>query len=156
MGKIAGIKDKSLETYGEKSGQPTISTESATNTVPVLIGSASVSLLPSGPIDAGGSSERIIIMFSGVFQWSYSEGIPSPSTCTVGIYLDGSPTPIYSISVRVLSTTIYPNPAEPTPFSLFYETPLNGAHEVDIRALVGGDLGAYASNGSLVLISTPV
>ena len=73
MGKIAGIKDKSLETYPDKSGQPTISTQAVVNNTPVqLLKTPPTSLLPDGPIEAGGSGESIIVMFSGVFQWPAS------------------------------------------------------------------------------------
>lgn len=163
MGKIAGIKDKSLETYPDKSGQPTISTQAVVNNTPVqLLKTPPTSLLPDGPIEAGGSGESIIVMFSGVFQWPASgsgEGSsPEYAIITVGIYLDG--TLAYSIMVFVPASNIYPTiPPAPTPFSLFWKAPANGVHDIDVKAYVSGGpdaVVAYANTGSIVLISTPV
>ncbi len=164
MGKIAGIKDKSLETYPDKSGQPTISTYGKENNNPVLLVVTTPTSLLTGaaPVEAGGSGDRIIVMFSGVLQWPASgsgEGqSPENATITVGIYLDGSPA--YSIQAFVPASNLpNVNPPAPVPFSLFWETPADGAHAVDVKAFVNsGGLAAlaYAAQGSLVLISTPV
>ncbi len=164
MGKIAGIKDKSLETYPDKSGQPTISTYGKVNTTPTLLGlTTPISLLTgAAPVEAGGSGDRIIVMFSGVFQWPASSGgegqAPESATITVGIYLDGSPA--YSIQAFVPASNLFPtSPPAPVPFSLFWETPADGAHAVDVKAFVnsgGAAALAYAAQGSLVLITTPV
>jgi hypothetical protein len=157
MGKIANIKNKSPETYPDNSGKPVIHTESAVNTTPVSFGPTPISILPDGPIESGASDARIIVMFSGQIQWSaFSEGGPSASVVSVGIFLDGIST--YNISVAVPATNAFPTtPPAPTPFSLFWESTTDGAHEVDIRATdtTIGNI-AYAVNGSLVLISTPV
>jgi hypothetical protein len=159
MGKLAGIKGKSPEAYPpDFSGQPTISSQSVVNKTPVnFINTPPVSLLPDGPIDAGSAEERIIVMFSGQLQWPNSSEVPGNSTVAVGIYLDGSPTPAYSIVAFVPSSGgIFPSPPQPVPFSLFWETPTDGAHEVDIKANCTTATGATATNGSLVLITTPV
>lgn len=164
MGKIAGIKDKSLETYPDKSGQPTISTYGKENSDPVLLVVTTPTSLLTGaaPVEAGGSGDRIIVMFSGVLQWPASgsgEGqSPENATITVGIYLDGSPA--YSIQAFVPASNLFPNiPPAPVPFSLFWETPVDGVHAVDVKAFVnsgGLAAAAYAAQGSLVLITTPV
>jgi len=159
MSKIAGIKDKSLETYGERSGQPTISTESLTYPTPIPLSTVltnPTSLLPAGPIEAGGSGDRIIVMFSGVLQRAAGESGPATAVAKIGIYLDGSSTPSYFISVFVPATNAPPTtPPLPTPFSLFWETPANGAYEVDVKAVTTSG-ACYAANGSIVLITTPV
>lgn len=160
MGKIAGIKGKSPEAYPpDNTGKPTISTESAVNPGPVALGLAPAlpSLLPDGPIEAGSAGERIIVMFSGALQWPGGDEGPASATVTVGIYLDGSSTPAYSIPIFLPSSTVSPNPPQPVSFSLFWETPTDGVHAVDVKAQVtSGGPGADEVNGSLVLISTPV
>jgi len=159
MGKIAGIKNKSLETYPELSGQPTISTESVTNVGPVTATiSALFSLLPHGPLEAGGSTDRIIVMFSGQFEWPNATEVHTSTTATVGVYLDGSLTPSYIISVYVPDGGTNPltNPPAPVPFSLYWETSADGAHTVDIKAQATPGTAVYAANCSLVLITTPV
>ncbi len=157
MGKIAGIKDKSLETYPEKNGPPSLSTQSVVNTTPVTATTTALfSLLPDGPLEAGGSGDRIIVMFSGQLQWPNATEVAAPATVAVGIYLDGSSSPSYSISVYVPASNVFPaTPPQPIPFSLFWETPADGQHSVDIKAQAGAGTGVYAANGSLVLISTP-
>ncbi len=160
MGKLAGIKGKSPDAYPpDNLGQPTISTQSVVNSnfvdIPTNNASPPASLLPAGPIQAGGAQERIIVMFSGQLQWPNASEIPGNSTIGVGIYLDGSL--VYSIIAFVASSsTVRPDlPIAPVPFSLFWETPANGIHTVDIKAK--GTLGAaVGANGSLVLITTPV
>jgi|GEM_PF-1423101 len=165
MGKIANIHNKSPETYPEKSGQPTIFTDSRL-TLPVnIFGDAfSTSLLPD-VVASGGNEARIIVMYSGQLQWPYVLVDGSPvagfAVITVGIYLDTSTTPAYSIEVFVPVSNISPaTPPQPVPFSLFWETPSNGEHTIDIRAIwtagTGTTAGAWSVNGSLVLITTPV
>ncbi len=159
MGKLAGIKGKSPDAYPPDSlGQPTISTQSVVNRTPVnFINTPPVSLLPNGPIEAGGAGERIIVMFSGQLQWPNNSEVPGNSTVAVGVYLDGSPTAFYSVVAFVPSSGgISPTQPQPVPFSLFWETSTNGAHKVDIKANCTTATGATAANGSLVLISTPV
>jgi hypothetical protein len=157
MGKIANIKNKSPETYPDNSGKPVIHTESAVNTTPVSFGPTPISILPDGPIESGASDARIIVMFSGQIQWSaFSEGGPSASVVSVQIFQGG--VPVYGISVAVPATNPFPTtPPAPTPFSMFWETPTDGAYEIDVKATDAtvGNI-AYAVNGSLVLISTPV
>jgi len=155
MGKIAGIRDRSFETYGEKSGQPTISTQSVVRAGPFTNVVTPFSLLPSGPIEAGGSGGRIIVMVSGQLQWPNTMETPAPSTCTVGIYLDG--TLNYSIQAFVPIGGI-PNVDLPQPvsFSLYWETATAGAHEVDVKVTPGVSTDIYAANVSVVLITTPV
>jgi len=160
MAKIAGIKGKSPEAYPpDDTGQPTISTYGTANATPIPLSTVltnPTSLLPAGPIEAGGSSDRIIVMFSGVLQWGFGESGPAPAVAKIGVYLDGSSTPSYFISVFVPATNAPPTtPAQPTPFSLFWETPVNGAHEVDVKAVTTSG-ACYAAQGSLVLITTPV
>lgn len=166
MGKIAGIKNKSPEAYPDNPGQPTISTYGKKNNNPVLLVVTTPTSLLTGaaPVEAGGSGDRIIVMFSGVLQWPASgsgEGqSPENATITVGIYLDSSGSPAYSIQAFVPASNLpNVNPPAPVPFSLFWETPADGAHAVDVKAFVNsGGLAAlaYAAQGSLVLISTPV
>ncbi len=165
MGKIAGIKGKSPDVYPpDNSGQPTIATESLT-TLPVNVFSdasppVSTSILPTALL-AGGNEDRVIVMYSGQLQWPYDlvDGSPSPAfaTITVGIYLDGSSTPAYSIVAFVPVSNIHPaTPPQPVPFSLFWETPSDGEHIVDVRATGTTGVGAWSVSGSLILISTPV
>jgi len=159
MGKISNFKNKSPETYTDKSGQPIISTESVTNLGPLTATSAALfSLLPHGPLEAGGSTDRIIVMFSGQLQWPNATEVHTATSATVGIYLDGSATPSYAISVYVPDGGTNPlsNPPAPVPFSLFWETPLEGTHTVDIKAQATPGTGVYAANCSLILITTPV
>ncbi len=158
MGKLAGIKGKSPEAYPpDNPGKPSISTQSSSVGPAISFGTVPVSLLPDGPIEAGDSGERVIVMYSGVLQWANSDESPAAVTVTVGIYLDGAGSPDYSISVFVPSTNFNPpaGAAEPTPFSLFWETPENSAHTVDVKANTVAN-GCYASSRSIVLISTPV
>jgi hypothetical protein len=166
MAKIAGIKGKSPEAYPpDNPGVPIIHTESLLTEPVEFVNTAPVSLLPDGPVEAGSSGDRIIVMFSGQLQWPFTLVDDAPVAdsviVTVGIYLDGSSTPAYSITAFVPASNVAPaTPIQPVPFSLFWETSADGAHEVDIKAEAEGTggavVGAWAVSGSLVLISTPV
>src|SRR5208282_1523450 len=148
MGKIAGIRGKSPEAYPpDNEGQPSISTQGVTNAGPLTSIASPFSLLPDGPIEAGGDGERIIVMFSGQLQWPNTEETGATSTVTVGIYMDG--TLEYSIKALVLTAPFSPNPPEPVPFSLFWETPSTGAHEIDIKVQPSASTNVYAANNSL-------
>ena len=80
-------------------------------------------------LDGAGSPD-----YSGVLQWPASgsgEGqSPESATITVGIYLDGSG--LFHSGLCAHRPNV--NPPAPIPFSLFWETPANGAHTVDVKA----------------------
>ncbi len=169
MGYIVRSKGKSPEAYPpDQGGQPVIATDSLL-TLPVnvfskLLPPASVSIIPT-TIPAGSDGERIIVMYSGQLQWPYAlvneEGpvvpVPSDETITVGIYLGPSTTPAYSITVFVPASNLSPvTPPQPVPFSLYWETPSDGEHVIDIRATAPTNNGVWSVSGSLILISTPV
>ena len=154
MGKIAGIRGKSPEAYPpDDTGKPSISTQSSSVGPAISFGTVPVSLLPNGPVEAGNPGERIIVMYSGVLQWANATEVATAVTVDVGIYLDGSPA--YSISAFVPGQTPNTFPTKPVPFSLFWETPTNGAHTVDVKANTVAN-SCYAASRSIVLISTPV
>lgn len=165
MGYIVRSKGKSPEAYPpDQGGQPVIATDSLL-TPPVNVFSslsppASVSIIPT-TIPAGSDGERIIVMYSGQLQWPYDlvddKPAPSDEIITVGIYLGPDTTPAYSITVFVPASNISPvTPPQPVPFSMYWETPSDGEHVIDIRATAPTDNGVWSASGSLIIISTPV
>lgn len=165
MGYIVRSKGKSPEAYPpDQGGQPVIATDSLL-TLPVNVFSSlsppdSVSIIPT-TIPAGSDGERIIVMYSGQLQWPYAlvddAPVPSAETITVGIYLGPDTTPAYSITVFVPASNISPvTPPQPVPFSMYWETPSDGEHVIDIRATAPTDNGVWSVSGSLIIISTPV
>src|SRR5208283_6113097 len=120
MAKIAGIKGQSPEAYPpDNTGQSTIHTQSLLTERVDFVGTLT-SLLPH-TLQAGGAEERIIVMFSGQIQWPNATEVAAAATVTAGIYLDGSSTPSYLITFFVPQSTVFPNPPQPVPSSLFWE-----------------------------------
>ena len=154
MSKLAGIKNKSPETYPGPRVKPTVvqSLSIANNSGGIQVGSAFATILPA-PLSFTPEvpGVKAVIMVSGVF------GTPSPSgQVTVAIILDptGSDTILLEAVVEV-------NSAEsPIPFSLVFETSVLSVGvpvtiDVQAKTAAGGDT-AVASGASLVIIATTV
>jgi hypothetical protein len=164
MAKIAGIKGQSPEAYSKPPGKRGVRTVGNSNTgVLVVLGNTSPgdSLLFDGiPISIeAAAGDRAIIMFTGSLQDPNATEVTASCNVNVGIYLDGSSTPVYSIN-PFLQFIDFPSDCI-LPISLYFETDelSAGSHTIDVRAFVSipdAGVGAKSQNNFTTVIVTPV
>jgi len=148
MSKIAGIKNKSPETYPSSPTKSNVlQTLSKFNTAPVTVVNGSFTSLFGGvgPISftAAVAGAFATIMVSGVLE-SASPAGPT----TVAIFVDT--VNVYEIQLEVQTA------GAPVPFSLVFETGslgVAGSHQVDVRAETSSGT-ASAIDTSVVVIVT--
>lgn len=163
MAKIAGIKGQSPEAYSKPPGKRGVRTISNSNTGTLIeIDDApGVSLLfEETPISIEAQAgDRAIIMFTGSLQNPNSEEVAASCNVNVGIYLDGSPTPVYSINPFLQFLDV---PTQSVlPISLHFETDVlaAGPHTIDVKAFVSiptSGVSCDSQNNFTVVIVTPV
>lgn len=143
MGKIAGLKNKSPETYPQSQAQPTIvQTLSGKNTSSVPLTNAFATILASPISFTPPAGAMTVVMVSGVID----SPSPTSETITVEILID------LSLAIEIVFDA---NPGDtPVPFSLVYETGiLTGTQTIDVQAKTGaGGATAVATDVSVVVI----
>lgn len=143
MSKIAGIKNKSPETYPEGVPVPTVlETLRNVNAGPVSLTTA-FAVIVAAPAFTPEVTAKATVMVSGVLQNASAAG-----PANVAIFSEGSP--VYTVQVEVQTA------GAPVPFSLTFEITGLTAHvteSIDVRAeMVSGT--ASAVDVSVVVIVT--
>lgn len=153
MSKLAGIKNKSPETYPGPRVKPTVVQSLSTNNPLDVTFNGTFATILTGPLSFTPEvpGVKALIMVSGVLQ------TPSPSgETTVAIILDpsGSDTILLEAVVEVSTSE------SPIPFSLVFETGVltTGVPvTIDVQAKTTSGSGtAVATDASLVIIATTV
>lgn len=147
MGKIAGLKNKSPETYPQSQAQPTI-VQTLGNVLALasLSNADFVNLVTPVAFEASGGA-RVVLLFSGYLD------TPAPGAVTVEVevQIDGDPA-VFTATFNTGDAT-----TTPTPFSFVFETASLGAgpHSIQIEAeTTSGGETVYARNNSVVAIVT--
>ena len=147
MGKIAGLKGRSPETYPNARNPGVVSTQAHVN--PDAVGTLTTGLttLLTSVIDVL-PGPKALVMYSGVVSVSSSGAI-----VTVSVVVDDLV--LYAIEVAAESGA-----NSPAPFGLIFETSATEAatpdpHTIDIQASASvGGIATVAANGSIVVIAT--
>ncbi len=147
MGKIAGLKNKSPETYPQSQAQPTI-VQTLQNVLALasLSNADFVNLVTPVAFEASGGA-RVVLLFSGYLD------TPAPGAVTVEVevQIDGDPA-VFTATFNTGDAT-----TTPTPFSFVFETASLGAgpHSIQIEAeTTSGGETVDARNNSVVAIVT--
>lgn len=146
MGKIAGLKNKSPETYPSAPIQSNVlQTLAKANAGPIAINNSSptslIGVLPimfTPPVSA-----KALVLFSGVLQ----SASPSAASTNVEIILDGSPVYTYAVEVKTAGA--------PVAYGIAFDiTGLSASpHTIDIQAQATSGT-SQAIDGSAVVIVT--
>ena len=150
MSKIAGIKNKSPETYPVSKGKPSIaqtqSNVSTTHTVTDVASSIVDAAISFQAPSTGGS--RAIVMVSGVLSSPSGSGIRA----TVNVLVDTDvPSPPGTVVVAV------PTADAPVPFSLVFETTAfaaNSMHTIDVEASTNAGTVVAGGVSFVVMVSS--
>jgi hypothetical protein len=145
MSKIAGIKNKSPETYPQATAPSTVLETGSKTGGTVVLNDASYTSLLSAPVSLTVTvSAKFTVMFSGVLQ----EG--APAITTVQLFLEEAPlSPPFTVQAEV------PAAVFPVSVSFVFETALlsPGTYTFDVK----GETAAGASvslDASLVVMAT--
>jgi len=148
MGKIAGIKNKSPETYPQSQAKPTV-IETLSKTLPfaALSNGGPVNLVDPIAFAGQPGGSKATIMFSNYFDTS-----SGALTVEVEVVLDGdSPSYTTTFAVPIPSGT-------PTPFSFVFELTglAAGPHSIQVtgETTAGGETVDARNNSAVVIITS--
>lgn len=148
MSKIAGIKNRSPETYPDGTPGPTVlQTLRNVNAGPAPIANA-FSVIVAPPAFTPDVSANAVVMVSGVLQ----SALPAAEAVNVAIFVDGSP--VYTIQAEA-----QPGTGEPTPFSLTFEEGGLTAHapvtiNVQAQTVTSGATAAAVEVSVVVIVTS--
>jgi hypothetical protein len=132
MGKIAGLKGRSPETYPSPKNLGVLSTQSSVNPSAVVL--SGVTPLLVDPITVLGGA---VVMYSG--------SVSASSDVTVAVSINVGPSAVYTVDVEATAAN------SPVPFSLTYE--IDDTDGLPISIVATGPGAIVAANGSVVVIA---